>query len=250
MRAIYEPQGKAKEYCDLALNLYEGCPHGCTYCYVPAILHKTRERFAQVKPRKGIIKALESQLEKEGEKFNGREVFLCFTCDPYPEIETDYCITTEVIKALHVNGTAVRILTKAGKRSEKDFDLLAQKPLLSRYGTTLVFVGFKESGVYEADAPSSFERIVALRDAYEREIPTWVSLEPVIDPAQSLELIHLTHEFTDEYKVGKLNHNRELEQKIDREYGWRRFTQESVGLLEKYGKKYYIKQDLRRYLEK
>lgn len=29
---IYEPKGKAKEYGDLALNIYTGCSHGCFYC--------------------------------------------------------------------------------------------------------------------------------------------------------------------------------------------------------------------------
>lgn len=248
MQVIYEPTGRAKEYCDLALNLYVGCSHRCTYCYVPAILHKTREQFAQVKPRKGIIEALEKQLVREGEKFKGREVFLCFTCDPYPKIENDCCITTEAIEMLHANSTTVRILTKAGKRSEKDFDLLEARPELSRYGTTLVFVGFKESGIYEPDAPSSFERMITLRKAHEQGIRTWVSLEPVINPKQTLDLIHLTHDYVDEYKIGKLNHNKELEQKIDREYGWRRFTQEAIELLEKYGKKYYIKDSLREFL--
>jgi DNA repair photolyase len=32
---IYEPKGKAGEYAPLALNLYAGCSHGCTYCFAP-----------------------------------------------------------------------------------------------------------------------------------------------------------------------------------------------------------------------
>lgn len=27
MKPIYEPKGKAKEYGDLAINIYTGCPH-------------------------------------------------------------------------------------------------------------------------------------------------------------------------------------------------------------------------------
>lgn len=27
MRVIYEPEGKAREYCGLAANLYRGCKH-------------------------------------------------------------------------------------------------------------------------------------------------------------------------------------------------------------------------------
>ena len=31
MKPIYEPKGKAREYADLALNIYTGCPNGCEY---------------------------------------------------------------------------------------------------------------------------------------------------------------------------------------------------------------------------
>ena len=29
---IYAPEGAAGEYCELAMNIYTGCNHGCTYC--------------------------------------------------------------------------------------------------------------------------------------------------------------------------------------------------------------------------
>ena len=34
---IYEPRTRAREYCDLAVNIYDSCPHGCTYCYARAM---------------------------------------------------------------------------------------------------------------------------------------------------------------------------------------------------------------------
>ena len=40
MKPIYEPKGKAKEYGDLAINIYTGCPHYCFYCFAPNVLHK------------------------------------------------------------------------------------------------------------------------------------------------------------------------------------------------------------------
>ena len=56
VQTIYEPKGKAKEYADLALNIYEGCSHGCKYCSVPLILKKNRVDFhACVKPRANIL---------------------------------------------------------------------------------------------------------------------------------------------------------------------------------------------------
>lgn len=30
---IYQPQGAAGEYAKWAINLYNGCYNGCTYCY-------------------------------------------------------------------------------------------------------------------------------------------------------------------------------------------------------------------------
>ena len=45
MKPIYKPKGAAKEYGDLALNIYTGCPHRCFYCFAPNVLHKDRETF-------------------------------------------------------------------------------------------------------------------------------------------------------------------------------------------------------------
>lgn len=86
-KPIYEPRGRAREYGELAVNIYTGCNHGCSYCYAPAVLHRGREKFAEVQPRPGIVEAVRRQLERE--KKTGRTIFLCFTCDPYPaEIDT------------------------------------------------------------------------------------------------------------------------------------------------------------------
>ncbi len=34
MSIIYETKCRAREYCEMALNLYKECTHGCTYCIV------------------------------------------------------------------------------------------------------------------------------------------------------------------------------------------------------------------------
>lgn len=38
MNVVYEPRGRAREYSELAYNLYRGCTHGCRYCYAPACM--------------------------------------------------------------------------------------------------------------------------------------------------------------------------------------------------------------------
>ena len=110
MKPIYEPRGAAKEYGDLALNIYTGCPHRCFYCFAPSVLRRDREAFhANVQPRDGIIEATRRQLEKE--QITGKLIHLCFTCDPYPT-GYDTTPTREIIKLLKEHGNHVQILTK------------------------------------------------------------------------------------------------------------------------------------------
>ena len=237
MKAIYEPKGKAREYCSLAVNLYKGCSHGCLYCYAPSATYRTREDFAEkVEPRYGIIDAI----KKEAASYAGQDVHLCFTCDPYQQIEMTAQLTRRAIKALKVAGCNVVILTKGGQRSIVDFDLLTPS---DKYGATLTFTSRADSLKWEPGAADPSERIGALMEAHEKGIQTWASLEPVIDPEQSLELIHMTHQYVDVFKVGKWNHDKRA-----KEIDWKEFAADAVALLEKLGKKYYIKEDLKKFL--
>jgi hypothetical protein len=69
---------------------------------------------------------------------------------------------------------------------------------------------------------------------------TWVSVEPVIDPEQALCIIETLDKMrvVDFWKVGKLNHFKELETKTD----WAAFLR-GVRLLLK-GRPHYVKTDL------
>lgn len=241
MQTIYEPKGRAREYCELALNLYRGCSHGCLYCYAPNCLHISPEVFhGEPEPRLGVM----AHLEKAAREFKDREVFLCFTTDPYQPIDDDYAITRQAIKVLHAAGCRVRILTKGGFRSERDFDLLSARPDLSFYGTTLTFLENGDSLKWEPNAAIPSTRLAMLVKAHNLGIPTWASLEPVIDPTQTLALIEWSAPFADMYKIGRWNHSKRANA-ID----WATFAREAVALLESLGKQYYIKKDLGIYLK-
>ena len=75
MCIIYEPRGKAREYCPLAANLYLSCPHGCTYCFGPAVLKKKKQVFhGPVQPKRNAL----DRLEKDAFKLKGDTVrFFC-----------------------------------------------------------------------------------------------------------------------------------------------------------------------------
>lgn len=194
----------------------------------------SREDFSQPVPRKDILK----EIEKAARGYAGKTVFLCFTCDPYQRCEVDHGITRSAIEILHRNNVGVRILSKGGYRSLRDFDLLTKT---DSFGATLTFCDDKDGQEFEPGAAPWQERIVALKEAKKRGLYTWVSLEPVIRPEQTLEIVHKTASFVAEYKVGGWNYDSRAKN-ID----WKKFYLEVTGLMQRHRKRYFIKEDLRR----
>lgn len=237
---IYEPRGKAREYAPLALNLYRGCAHGCTYCYAPTVTRISRERFHDpgfIRPRQEILAALQEQAAKMAG--DPREILLCFTSDPYQPIEKESRITRFALEILMMNNLTVTILTKGGRWGlERDQDLLILNPLNS-WAVTLTLDDFDESLKWEPMATTPGGRILSLKGAKRLGLQTWVSFEPVIDPEAVYRLLEATHEFVDLYNVGKLNYHPRA-----REIDWRRFRGEIEERLNKLGKPYYLKKDL------
>lgn len=237
---IYEPKGRALEYAPLALNLYKGCGHGCVYCYAPKASYNVND-FHNPIPRPNIIQRLAKDAPQAAANAPIGDVLLCFTCDPYQPIDTEYQLTRQAIKILHENNLSVTILTKGGKRAERDFDLLTPSESDS-FAVTLTFLSEQPSLKWEPRAAIPEERIASLKRAHNLGIKTWVSLEPVIDPDETIEIIKQTHAFVDLYKVGKMNYH-SIEESID----WSKFLRNVKTVLEARGCEYYIKKDLRVY---
>lgn len=184
-----------------------------------------------VEPRKDIVRELRRKLDRE--QITGKLVHLCFTCDPYPT-GCDTTATREVIKALKEYGNHVQILTKGD--GSRDFDLLDGEDL---YGITY-------SGADEADEPGALERskrLFTLAEAKSRGIKTWVSFEPVVNAEQVLWTIRAHHYFFDNVKIGKLNYH-------PSDIDWAKFGREAEALCKSLSLDYYIKDSLRKEMEK
>jgi DNA repair photolyase len=134
------------------------------------------------------------------------------------------------------------ILSKAGNNIRRDFDLLDNDDYI---GATLTFNNKEDSLKWEPGAALPEERIQVLKETHDKGINTWVSLEPVIFPEQTLDLIDNTYEFVDMYKIGKLNYHQKA-----KEIDWQAFATKAIGKMKKYNKNYYIKKDLRKYITK
>ena len=234
---IYEPKGRAREYAALACNVYRGCDHACTYCYAPSATRRSREQFTQPEARKNFLGALRKEAWARKPT---APILLCFTCDPYQQLDQQLGLTRETIRILHEAGHKVHVLTKGGSRALRDLDLLGDG---DAFASTLTLLDPDESARWEPGAASPQDRIETIRAFHAAGIETWVSLEPVLDPAASLEIIRRTHEFVDLYKIGKWNYDRRAA-----EIDWRRFGEAAIELVRSYGRRYYVKRDLAAHL--
>jgi len=241
MSVIYEPKGRAREYSELACNLYKGCGHKCLYCYGPRVTKTSREEFQKPTARKNILRRLEADVSKASKVQRKKSVLLSFTSDPYQMLDQKLKITRGAIKILHAGGFKVTVLTKGGPRAERDFDLMGPR---DTHAVTLTLLNNAASRKWEPKAALPLDRIKTLREAHHvRGMKTWVSLEPVIDPDAVYKIIALTYPYVDLYKVGVLNYHPHAKT-ID----WAKFAIEVVDRLEEYGCEYYLKEDLRKWI--
>jgi len=234
MSLIYEPNGKAREYSPLALNVYSGgCDHGCKYCYCSDM----QKGFGREWTRTPIPRDL-TGLNREAVKAS-RQILLCFVGDPYCVAESTHRRTRVALDVLKSARCSVAILTKGGARCLDDLDTFRDWPDgRIKVGATLTFWGKAPSAHYEPGAAMPCERLDALRQLQETGVSTWASIEPVIDAVESLAIIDASLPYVNAYKVGKLNHQKSA---ID----WKAFCVRAVEMIRKAGRKLYVKDDLR-----
>jgi hypothetical protein len=256
---IYAPKGPALEYSAWACNIVKSgqrgegpksCSHGCLYCYNPP--------GAQDGPvlKDNVLNRLKDDLKKLKEIIKrGERLEFTFVGDLYDSAldKVQAGVSRKCLEACKEVGISFQVLTKNGKDASKDFDLYGPEDL---FGVTLTCDNDDDSLKWEPGAPLWIDRIESLKLAKSRNIKTWVSFEPVLDPEQTLHLIELVAPYADKIKVGKLNtrnnqswHCDEIKE-LSRTISWEVFGNKAVALLEKLKKDYYIKADLAPFISK
>ncbi len=245
-QAIYEPKGRAAEYAELACNIYDGCTHGCLYCYVPRVLRRRRCEFVRwhAQPRTGILEALERDAKRMAERGDKRRVLFSFTSDPYQWAAQTHGTTRRALQILGEYGIPASVLTKAGPRATSDCALMREYG--TWFGSTLTFTPrrWHDSDVWEPHAYRPSGRQWAIKEAKRYGLFAWVSLEPVLDPADALAWIDRLGDTVDLWRVGKWNYAAGADAHID----WQAFAQNVYEALRATGASYLIKRDLAEYL--
>jgi len=260
------------EYADLTASYYQGCQHGCLYCYN---FHFHRRNFGvtysqwiKARPKVSILKAKRLTYKAIKHFGPGHKLYLSFAHDPYMPVDgyrrLTYIILDEVLKN---SDWIVMILTKAPERA-----LCLDGPLFETYservwfGVTLTHYDDVKAKRIEPFAEPPSQRIQALWKAKTMGLKTWVSIEPWIPLLPRPATIESFYEENDRLKdfeeylvdpvelikripkpdlviIGRLNHISRKYDKVIRKVYKKRFKEVSAYLNEK-GYNFMVKKEL------
>jgi DNA repair photolyase len=208
-RAIYQPAGAAGELAPYACNLYWGCTHACSYCYVPAVFRVQRHDYNLAQyARPGILAALDEDAARHrarvatGAADPAAPVLLCFTSDPYGAGRAHPATTREALLILRRHRIPWIVLSKAGPAALADLDLYGPCCI---FGATLTCADPDLAALHEPRAAPPASRIAALIAAHRAGVATLANLEPIVDASGVVAAVFSLHPHVTRYVVGPLN---------------------------------------------
>ena len=205
-KAIYMPKGKAGEYAKYACNFYIGCSNDCAYCYCK----KGILGHAMGKPQAKLKKCFKDknnaygtfirELHDNYPELHQHGIFFTFTSDPLLP-ETQELTNAAVLYAVS-NNVPCQILTKRA-----DFNVL----LSFDYFKDKIAYGFTLTGRDELEpgASPNLDRIEKMRTLHEKGFKTFASIEPIINLESSYNMIDLSINYCDLYKIGLMSGKRD-----------------------------------------
>jgi DNA repair photolyase len=177
---------------DQSINPYQGCEHGCTYCYArpthayldlsPGIDFETRLSYK--------VNAAE-QLEKElaSPRYQCRNITLGANTDPYQPVERKYGITRDILEVLQRYRHPVAIITK-GALVTRDLDILAEMAAdkLCSVAISITTLDSQLKRTLEPRAASGSARLAAMEQLSNAGVPVTLLFAPVIPALNDVEM--------------------------------------------------------------
>lgn len=177
---------------DRSINPYQGCEHGCVYCYArpshsyldlsPGLDFETRIFY---KPN-AVARLLESW---EKPSYDCRPITLGANTDPYQPAERQLSLTRDLLKAFLAHKHPVNIITK-GALVCRDIDLLSELAAadLCSVAVSLPTLDPALKRIMEPRVPSARARLKAIAALAEASIPTSVLVAPIIPAINDAEI--------------------------------------------------------------
>lgn len=175
-----------------SINPYQGCEHGCIYCYARpshAYLDLSPGIDFETKLTYKVNAAVQLERELARPRYHCSVITLGANTDPYQPVEKRLGITRDILQVLHRCRHPVSIVTK-GALITRDIDLLAD---LARdnlcsvaISITTLDAGLKRT--MEPRAASHQARLAAIESLSAAGVPVAVMFAPVIPALNDTEM--------------------------------------------------------------
>jgi DNA repair photolyase len=177
---------------DRSINPYQGCEHGCIYCYArpshsyldlsPGLDFETRIFY---KPNAAT--RLLDEWEKPG--YDCKPITIGANTDPYQPAEKSTRVTRQLLEVFKKHRHPVNLITK-GNLITRDIDLLswlAEHELCS-VAISLPTMSASLKRIMEPRVPSAESRLRAIEELTRNGVPTSVLVAPIIPAINDAEI--------------------------------------------------------------
>lgn len=247
-KALYEPSGKAAEYSSWAVNFYNGCENNCDYCYCKkGVLGRLWANEPQLKKcfkdEEDALQAFQKELMENHGKVSEHGILFSFTTDPM--LPKTWGMTFEAMEFAVRHNVPVQVLTKRTDWME-EFDIRNLEGLYNEHKDKIAF-GFTLTGRddLEPNASSNADRIEAMRKLHAQGFKTFASIEPVVEPLKSIEMIEATKDCCDVFKVGLMSGKKDYDlEELKTLFSYLKgLTNSRIYLKDSFAKTLFIKRD-------
>lgn len=188
---------------DFVINPYEGCGHGCKYCYA-----KFMKRFIGTDKSWGDFVNVKINapdlIPSKPKKFEGKSIIIGSVTDPYQPIEKKYKITRQMLKKLIPLKPKLDIITKSSLIT-RDIDLLKQFENFT-VAISMSPLHNETRKRLEPNSTPPFKRIEALKELHGAGIRTVLFISPIFPELTDWKsLVKKTMGYVDEYWFENLN---------------------------------------------
>lgn len=177
---------------DLSINPYQGCEHGCIYCYArpshsyldlsPGLDFETRIFYKPNAAARLVV-----AWEKPG--YECKPITIGANTDPYQPAEKSLELTRELLLLFLKHRHPVNVITK-GALICRDIDLLAELAAadLCSVAISLPTMNPELKRIMEPRVPSAAVRLSAIRQLTDAGVPTSVLVAPLIPAINDNEI--------------------------------------------------------------
>jgi|GEM_PF-1480666 len=192
------------------VNSYDGCEHGCLYCYGTTIRRKKYEDWIRPTPKMKVIGDLTKDIRwlnsSPDTKDEIRDIMLCSCTDGYQDLEPKHRITEQVIAQLIAADLPFTVLTK-NTNVLRDIGLFKGYDKC-RVGFTIMTLDDGLREVLEPNASPIGDRCDALAQLRAAGVSTYCSVEPIMPDKRSdpMAIVDALKDSVDLFEFGKWNH--------------------------------------------